>query len=428
MTVSLLTQRVDLPLPGIGTAAARVTVLEHGRVRYVVRAPHVRGTFVVIPQHLRDGPVLPDRVVVQFGDGLDPQGTYYWRKHRPDEPVVHGVRLHGWTSSLQPDNLSDRYIDILGSYTHSLRGGALRELPRATRRRTETVIRAILAHWRSLPQLDQLRAAAARIYAAEYAEHEAERAAAAEAQVAQLQTERKQARRRVNVLNGIRRRRPRALTPPRTHLARLPLVDGRGREMGSITVREVAVSAEVAGAVVYEVSGARVLGRFTVGSDIYRAAPVPQGVWVAYGHATRTHFENERAHRPTVNGVTVSGGWNHDTSDDITPSAPNTVGARVETSPTTGHSAPAATERRAGAVVRALALHFLAREDLDGLRLAAAQANAPFLLGETRRRLKDLAQQQAQEERNAQRHRLRERQLQGLTTSQRVGFQTELAA
>lgn len=149
---------------------------------------------------------------------------------------------------------------------------------------------------------------------------------------------------------------------------------------------------------------------------------------MAYGHATRTYFEDDRAHRPTVNGVTLSGGWNHDTSNDITPSAPDTVGARVETSPTTGHSAPEATERRAGAVVRALALHFLARQDLGGLRLAAAQANAPGLLGETRRHLKNLAKQQAQEEKNAKRHRLRERELYALTTLPRIASQTDTAA
>ncbi|MER0476812.1 hypothetical protein ABR737_00315 [Streptomyces sp. Edi2] len=407
MSLRHLTERVELPLPGTGSAAARVTVLERGRVRYVVRAPHVRGTFMVVPDHIANGPILPATVAVQFGDGLEPLGSFY-REHRPDEPVVHGVRVHGWTEHLYPDDLPTGWF--LGRYAAGLSNGIHRELTRGTRRRTEAMILAIVTHWRSLPCRRDLMVTAAREKAAEYAEHEGNRAAAAEAQAAELERERRAVRHRICVLAGILRRRPRPVQAPRAEPVQLQIEDPRRGPLGQITVREVAVNAEVAGSVVYEVTGARISGRFTVGPNRYRPEPIPHGIWVAYGHASGRYYEDERAHAPVVNGVRLCGQWDHDTSDDITPTAPNTIGARV---PSRG-SAPYATERRTAAVVRALALHYLRRPDLAALRLAAAQANVPSLRADARRQLSEVKKQLAIEERNARRHRARERELRSL--------------
>ncbi|MFF8786706.1 hypothetical protein [Streptomyces sp. NPDC015125] len=407
MSIRRLTQRIELPLPGIGSAAARVTVLERGRVRYIVRAPHVSGTFVVVPDHIANGPILPSTVAVQFGDGTEPLGSFY-RKHRPDEPVVHGVRVHGWTGHLHPDDLPTGWF--LGRYAAGLRNGIHHELARGTRRRIEAVILAIVAHWRNLPCRRALMVTAAREKAEEYAEHEGNLAAAAEAQAVELERDRRAVRHRICALAGILRRRPRPVLAPRAEPVQLPIEDPRRGPLGQITVREVAVNAEVAGTVVYEVTGARISGRFTVGPNRYRPEPIPQGVWVAYGHASGAYFEDERAHAPVVNGVRLCGQWDHDTSDDITLTAPDTIGARV---PSRG-SAPYATERRTAAVVRALALHYLRRPDLVSLRLAAAQANVPHLRADTRRQLSEVRKQLAIEERNARRHRARERELRSL--------------
>ncbi|GGU40552.1 hypothetical protein [Streptomyces violascens] len=410
MTARHLTKRVELPLPGIGSASARVTVLERGRVRYVVRAPHVHGTFVVVPEHIANGPILPSSVAVQFGDGLEPLGSFY-REHRPDEPVVHGVRVHGWTERLHPDDLPKGWF--LGRYTAGLRNGIHRELSRGTERRTEAVILAIVTHWRSLPDRRALMRTAAGEKAAEYAEHEGNRATAAEAQAVELEQERRAVRQRLCALAGILRRRPRPVQAPDPEPVQLQIEDPRRGPLGQITVREVAVNAEVAGSVVYEVKGARVSGRFTVGSNRLRPEPIPQGIWVAYGHASGAYFEDEREHAPVVNGVRLCGQWDRDTSEDITLTAPDTIGARV---PSRG-SAPHATELRTAAVVRALALHFLRRPDLAALRLAAAQANVPYLRGEARRRLREVKQQLAIEQHNAHRHRARERELRALIPS-----------
>ncbi|WP_240679369.1 hypothetical protein [Streptomyces sp. B29(2018)] len=404
MTVHPLTERVELPMPGIGSAAARMTVLERGRVRYVVRAPHVHGTFVVVPDHIANGPVLPTTVAVQFGDGLEPLGAFY-REHRPDEPVVHGVRVHGWTGNLSPDDLPTGWF--LGRYASGLRNGIYRELARGTRRRTEAVILAIVRHWRGLPYRRDLMVTAAREKAAEYADHEGVLAAAAEAQAAELEQEYRAVRRRLCELSGILRRRPHPVQALEVEPVQLQIEDPRRGPIGQITVREVAVNAEVAGSVVYEVAGPRVTGRFTVGPNRYRPEPIPQGIWVAYGHASDRYYEDERDHAPVVNGVRLCGQWDHNTSDDITPTAPDTIGARV---PSRG-SAPYATELRTAAVVRALALHYLRRPDLAALRLAAARANVPHLRADTRRRLSEVKQQLAIEQRSARRHRAREREL-----------------
>ncbi|MFG2210932.1 hypothetical protein [Streptomyces sp. NPDC048638] len=404
MTVRHLTERVELPLPGIGSGSARVTVLERGRVRYVVRAPQVRGTFVVVPDHIVNGPVLPAAVSVQFGDGLEPLGSFYG-EHRPDEPVVYGVKVHGWTEHLYPDDLPTGWF--LGRYAVGLRNGIRHELSRGTERRTEAVILAIVTHWRRRPDRRALMRTAAREKAAEYAEHEGNRATAAEAQVVELKQEYRAVRHRISVLAGILRRRPRPVQAPDPEPVRLHIEDPRRGPLGQITVHEVAVNAGVAGSVVYEVTGPRISGRFTVGSNRYRPEPIPKGIWVAYGHASDRYYEDERAHAPGVNGVRLCGQWDHNTSDDITPTAPDTIGARV---PSRG-SAPHATERRTAAVVRALALHYLRRPDLTGLRLAAAKANVPSLRSDARRQLSEVKQQLAAEERNARRHRAREHEL-----------------
>ncbi|WP_431983941.1 hypothetical protein [Streptomyces qinglanensis] len=409
MTSKNRTTRADLPLTDGGKLAARVTVLDRGCVRYVVRGPHIRGTFVLSPEHLRGGTVLPSTLRVQFGDGTDDCG--YW-EHRDDEPVIFGMRLHGWTDGIDPDQVSDRWF--LGRYARSLRpNGVHRELTSTVRRRTEDVIRALAAHWRRLPYRHELVLAAARPQAEELAQHEAQLATRAEAEAAELRDERLRARRRVNVLTGIRRRSPLPVRPAAPALVRLPLVDRRGDRLGVISVREVAVDSGIPGTVVYEVHGARVHGRFTVGRNIYRPQPLPEGIHVAYGHA-RKRYERERDHEPTVNGVRLDGRWDHDTTADVTASVPAHLPAHVRLTRTTGHSAPDATASRASAVLRALALHYLARPDVEALRLAAAKAEAPRLLTETRTRLRDLRRRQAAVARRAQQHRAREQQYRAL--------------
>ncbi|MEU5425918.1 hypothetical protein AB0H73_09955 [Streptomyces olivoreticuli] len=385
----------------------RVTTLEYGRVRYTLRAPHIRGTFVVVPEAFTDGPVLPRTVTVQYGDGIGPVGHHY-RDHRPDEPVVYNVHLHGWTPEINPEAPPAGYF--LGPYAVSLRNGVRRELTSAVRRRTETLLRALAAHWSRLPHRHELVTAASCRNAAARADHESEQAAHYEAEAQQVADQRRAVRRRLNVITGIIRRRPRPVREADPAPVKVPITDDRGRPMGVLTVREIAVNEDIPGTVVYEVHGVRVHGRFTVGRDFYHAPPMPEGIHVFYGHARTWPFPREHEHEPTVNGVHVSGGWDRSTAADITATTPADLPATVRTGLTTGHSAPAATERRASAVLRALALRYLARPDAEALRLAAAKDRAPRQRAETRRELRELRERQAHAEDRTAYHRDREQQ------------------
>jgi hypothetical protein len=398
-----------LDLPGTGQVSVHVTTLDQGRVRYAVRAPRLRGSFVVVPEVLTDGTVLPSTVTVQYGAGEgSPSTLEYDSVHRPDEPVVYNARLHGWTSGINPDAPPRSYF--LNWSACILRNGVHRPVTDGVRRRAESLLVALARHWARLPHRLELITSAARCKAAELAEHEAEKAAALDKQAADLSARRARARHRVNVLTGIIRRRPLPIRPADPAPVRVPITDAKGQYLGVITVREIAVNAEVPASVVYEVSGTtRVQGRFTVMRNRMRPQPMPEGIHVAYGHA-RSRFAYEHELPPTVNGVTLSGIWDHDGCADVTASAPAELPAQV----LTGGSAPAATQRRASAVLRALALRYLGRPDADALRLAAAQEHAPGLLHSTRTELREMRARQRAVEKRAARHRERERQYRAL--------------
>ncbi|WP_329020743.1 hypothetical protein [Streptomyces sp. NBC_01601] len=418
MTSRPATIRHDTEVPGIGSVVMHVTTLEHGHVRYTVRGPHVRGTFVVIPEALRNGTVLPSTVKVQFGDDADPADDdgAFWNTHRPDEPVMHNVRLHGWTEGIDPDNPPSGYY--LGRYATSLRdNGMRRELTFGVRRRTEALIRVLVRHWSALPHRHELILAAARRKAANLAKHEAEEAAALEAQIAKLQSARKKEQARLNAVLGVLRRRPLPIRPADPAPVKVPIVDNASESMGVLTVREVTVNEVVPGTVVYEVSGARVEGRFTVGRDRSQPRPVPEGLRVAYGHmASDSPFAIRQEREPEINGVRIGGYWNwdHRSSDAVTPTTPARLPASAYSGVRAGMSASSATERRASAVLRALALRYLARRDAAGLQLAAAQGQAPHLLRKCREQLHELRIERRDLQSQASRHRAREEQYRAL--------------
>ncbi|MGW1002097.1 hypothetical protein ACWDBD_19710 [Streptomyces sp. NPDC001118] len=417
MTPQPATTRHDTEIPGFGRLSLLVTTLEHGHVRYVVRGPHVRGTFVVIPEALYNGTVLPSTVKVQFGDDADPVGDdlSFWSTHRPDEPVVFNVRLHGWTESINPDDPPSSYF--LGPHAHNLRdNGMRRELSSAIRRRAEALVRAVVVHWAALPHRQDLVLAAVRHRAVKLAEHEAGKAAELEAEMARVQADRKRIRDRLNAVLGVVRRRPLPVRPADPAPVKVPIVDNTGRSMGVLTVREVAISDVVPGTVVYEVSGARVEGRFTVGRDRSRPRPIPSGVRVTYGHvSTRSPYEVRQDREPTVNGVLLGGYWNWDArTDDITSTAPARLPAFAHSGVREGMSPSSATERRASAVLRALALRYLARRDVAALQLAAAQGEAPERLRECRQALRELRENYRTLKAAAARHRDREAQYRAL--------------
>ncbi|MFK0143236.1 hypothetical protein [Streptomyces murinus] len=399
------------PNPAFGPLTFGVRLLAHGRVRYVVRGPHVRGSFVVIPETIRDGPILPKMVRVQFGCDGD---SDYWRTPRDDEPVVHNVRVHGWTDGIDPDNPPSGWF--LGRYAVNLRdNGIERELTTGARRRTEAVVKAVVRHWSRLPQRSALVLAAAATQAAQYAKHEAELAAEQEAKAQALRAQRAQVRSRLSAVNGIARRRPRPHGPLRPGWVTVGLVDGQDRDMGTMRVREVEFSTALPGAVVYEVAGRRLEGRFTVGSDQWRPEPLPQGIRVTYGHVEDiSPFRHEHPHEPHVFGVRVGGLWDCERAEKITPGSPERLSAHARTGVRARMSASDAAERYCSAVLRALALHYLSRPDRAALQLAAAQANVRSQRAGAREELRKLRQEQQRAERAARRHRARETEYRSL--------------
>ncbi|MFM9452253.1 hypothetical protein [Streptomyces europaeiscabiei] len=408
MTLLPLPMPAKVTLPSVGELTMQVTALRQGRVQYSVRGRHVRGTFVVVPDVTTDGTVLPSTVTVQYGQGDGPVGDFY-STPRPDEPVVYNVRVHGWTGDINPDDPPSGYF--LGAYATGLRdSGIRRALTFGVRRRTEEVVRGILRHWAALPHRHEVLRTAARPMAAELAEHEADLAACQEGEVERLQEERRQARARINVLNGLLRRRLPPLRQADQAPVAVPLIDDTGAPLGALTVREVAVNEVVPGSVVYEVSGPRLQGRVTVNRHHFRPLQLPQGLRVTYGHVrTDSPFTHEHDHEPSINGVVIGGIWDRETSSGITPTAPVDLPAHARTGVRARMSASPPTGRRASAMLRAVALRYLARSDVEGLRLAAAKDAAPGLLRETRDALRELRAAQACAEKAAAHHRERER-------------------
>jgi hypothetical protein len=405
------TPPISLDLPSGGTLTVRETVLDHGRVKLTVRGPHTRGTFIIAPEALRGGPVIPATVRVQYGEGAS-RGRYY--QPRDDEPVIHGVRIHGDTSRLDPQQIPQQHF--LGQYATSTTNSSTARIPDAARARTEAVVRRLLQHWQSRPGHHALLHAAAREHAAAHAAYEDEKAARLEAEVEELEQARATARRKVNALTGlIRRHQP----PPRavndTPL-KVPFADRYGAHLGVLTVREQSVNS-LPGRVVYTVTGGRVHGTFTIGPYPHGDTVLPNGISIDYG-VPRSRFSRDKDHEPTVNGVRLHGGWSHsgDTSV-ITPATPPRLPARVRTGPSTACSAPEATQRRASGVLRALALLYLARPDNEALRVAAGKERASQLLACTRKRLKELRAQQHRKTAAAREHRNRAELYRAVLTS-----------
>jgi hypothetical protein len=398
----------ELPLRGFGTLTIRTSTLDHGRTRYTIQAPHARGTLVVVPETPYAGPVIPKTVRVQFGDGVDNVG---WYTHRKDEPVIRNVRIHGFTDSINPRSVSRRRY-FLGSHAAVLRDNWItRRIPDGARALTEAVVVAVVKHWNQRSDRDELVRAAARHVATTHAKHEQDGIDKREAELQAIRSDRASLRRRINQVSGLVRRRQPSIQPAAADVVRLPFVGRDGAPMGVLSVREKEVNT-LPGRVVYEVEGGRVRGTFTVGPDIYdRSQPIPRGIYVSYGRPTDAHWFRDCDEEPTVNGVTLSGGWSHGgRSDDISPTSPDYLPARVRLGPSTATSAPSATTRRASAVLRALALHYLARPDEEALRIAAGKHRAGTTRAAAREELDRVRKRESVLTSQLRRHRARKQQ------------------
>ena len=110
---------------------------------------------------------------------------------------------------------------------------------------------------------------------------------------------------------------------------------------------------------------------------------------------------------PKVNGVTVHGGWSH-SGRPVTATSPETSKAQVPAGPGRFASVSPRTYRRASAVLRALAVHFSARQDLPALRVAAGKQNAKRIRSVVSEELDRLRRREAKLTRRLRQHRARE--------------------
>ncbi|MEY9840597.1 hypothetical protein [Streptacidiphilus sp. EB103A] len=376
--------RFHIEVPRVGTVEVQASVMPHGLARYAVRGPRATGVFVVAPEVVHDGAVLPCAVRVRFGDG---DGSRSWYTVRELEPVINGVTVAGSSPALDPDHLPG----WLGVHADAVaRGhGTHHRVPDRTAERLESVLRALLGHWRDRSDRADLVRAAAAHRAVDCEQYEQHLAAKLRSELAELRSRQAAARRRVNQITGLQRRAEQPVLAPAPDPVHLPFFDDCGARLGVLTVRERLVNA-MPGRVVYDVDGARVQGAFTVGPDRSDDAVVPAGLFVAYGHWSALYSSGDHSEEPTVNGVRLSHGWSPGRSEAITLTSPERLPASTSTGRHTAERAPKATARRASGVLRALALHYLARPDLQGLRQAAGRAQAPERLEDTRRALRKL--------------------------------------
>lgn len=411
-------------MPGLGTLTVHTSTTGEGNARYVVRGPHLRGTLMVVPDATHDGPVLPDRVRVRFGD--DSAAHASWSAIRPDEPRAYGVTVHGYTDPIDPATVSpDGYF--LTSAVARYKDGSTRRIPDGARALVTAAVAAVVRHWQQCAERDLLVLAAARHHAASRAGHELLQVQRLEDELAVVRAERAAARRRIRQVAGLIRRRQPVVLPPAQAPVRLPLTDCDGRAVGVLSVRERQVNNPL-GHVVYEVSGPRIRGMFTVGPGRHFGDVFPRGVTVFHGRpagegiAGRTGWEG-----PVVNGARLTGDWTHGPDTlDISPAAP--AGLPVRTWTTSGRCGPArpATQRRAAAVLRALALLFLARPDLEALRTAVGKKHAPGRRVAIREELARLRRREASVTAALQHHLDRQEQFTALaaTVGQQPGSAT----
>ncbi|MFF8786756.1 hypothetical protein [Streptomyces sp. NPDC015125] len=396
-----------LPLHGFGTLTIEVAFLDHGRTRYRFRAPYARGSLVVIPETPYGGPTTPKTVRVQFGDGVENVGFYI---PRTDEPVIRNARIHGFTDSITPRSVS-RGSYFLSSDARVLReNGITRRIPDGARALAAAIVVAVVKHWSRLRNKTDLLLAAARYAASNNVAHERSQIKRLEGELEAVREDRAAARRRINQVTGLMRRRQPPVQAATPDMVRLSFVGRDGSPLGVLSVREVEVNT-LPGRVVYSVEGGRVRGTFTVGPDIYGSEPIPRGIYISYGRPTDSRWFRDCTQEPVVNGVRLSGGWIHRSlsTRNITATSPGSLPALVRLGPSRHTSAPAATARRASAVLRALALHYLARRDQEALRIAAGKQTAASRLAAAREELDRLRHREATLSSALRRHRMRER-------------------
>lgn len=157
-------RRLRLELGGhYGTATVLVTTnWGNGRTRYAVRAPHVSGSFTVMPERHPDPSAhepFPTRIEIKYGDVLDGDTFSSYTPYQ-DAVTIHGIALLGGTCVDPAEATGDGPFRI-----HAVRPAgpyAATPAPDKTRRRLAALVRGLVRHWLARPDIDVVRLAAAR--------------------------------------------------------------------------------------------------------------------------------------------------------------------------------------------------------------------------------------------------------------------------
>ncbi|MFD3422459.1 hypothetical protein [Streptomyces decoyicus] len=353
---------LELDLPARPLLSVATSTLEHGQAQYTVRGPHVKGRLVVVPANRYGRPLGAHDVTVYFGDGTGPVKPY---TARPDEPIVNGVAIHGTSEVIDTRLPLRRQAHLLTSHAVVLVDGfGTRRLPDKAREVTEAVVAAVLRHWLQRPDQGELRAAAERAGAAAHMADERRAITYLENELRTVRADRAAARQRSYQLAGTIRRRQPDIRPPQPAPARLQLTTRDGDPLGELIAREHEINA-LPGCVTYEISGSRIrTGLVTLVPDTLHAS-APRSLYACWGRPTNSSwFPHERTDMPAINRVTMSGGWFYSGNGDVRTAQTSVRGSNP-------------TAVRAGAVLRSLAAHFVARPDLTALRIAAGKQGAP---------------------------------------------------
>ncbi|MER5356582.1 hypothetical protein ABT093_40475 [Kitasatospora sp. NPDC002551] len=354
-------EEIALPLPrGDVLSVAATASPQTGTVRYAVRTRHLRGVLLVRPHAVADE-LLPAGVRVSFGDGAAPVRPY---RPRPDEPVVHRVRVHGTATCLAPDRLPDPSAVLVEAVVLG-EHHATRRVPDRAAALLEEAVLAVLQHWQARDDRHDLVRAVARLAAPAVVRDTRTALATAEADLHTVRERLRLRQGRLLRLDDLAAAPPPPANPP-AGVTRFVYTDEHGQALGTALVRECAVN-EPPGTVTYRVDGPRLAGSVVIGPYRHSTDPVPTGVSVQYGTGSD---------EPVVNGIRLRGGWDHDSTTPITPSSPAALPRPSRADPTATQPVPTATNRRWWAVVRALTTRYTQRPDIALLRLAAAHARA----------------------------------------------------
>ncbi|NKY53893.1 ArdC family protein [Nocardia vermiculata] len=209
---------IPLDLGEFGTGSA-VAEIDHdaARVYYRVTAPSVRGTFTVEFADAAETTMCETRrVCVKYGRA-DKAGRAYGQfgEDRPERPTVNGIALasESTVTLTTADVLRWLYVARLYQGRYGLDTD---QVPQRTGERVRAVVRAILAHFQTLPEFEALFTRAAALHAPALQQMQADRARELARHLASIEAQRQEAEARAQYFADLAAGRETAGAPPET--------------------------------------------------------------------------------------------------------------------------------------------------------------------------------------------------------------------